>query len=104
MKFWIVAAILMSCSVVGIIWASLTVMSRPATDTYVQFVEPLPTEYCWNKVEEMEDGTPYWPNACNTAETAKDVGCAQVIIELEPDQIKEYEGWKLYGEPELIGC
>lgn len=95
---------LICVSVVGMLWANFTLMSQPETDKQVQMVEPLPTEYCWNKVVEVEGETPYWPNACNTAETAQDEVCAQVIIELTEEQLAEYEGWKAVGKPELIGC
>jgi len=102
--FWIIVISLLSLSIVGVLWASFTLISQPETDKLVQYVEPLPTEFCWNKVVEVEGETPYWPDACNTAETAKDEICAQVIQPLNEAQLQEYEGWKVAGKPKLIGC
>ena len=101
--FWGVVVGLMVAAVGGMFWATYS-LSKPETKTVQQIQGPVPTEYCWNKVVEVEGEPPYWPSPCHTVETRDDVGCAQVIVPLKEDQILEYQGWKQVGKPSLIGC
>lgn len=100
--FWPIVITLIILSFLAMLGTTYS-LSKPSTALPV-FTEPVPTEYCWNRVVELVGGPPYWPDGCNTVETAKDDFCAEVITELSQQQILEYEGWKRVGKPALRGC